>query len=152
MNFALLQSYHEQYINRLGSTVRSRSWESPTVTSPCLSPKARLSARRTTLRTLRRRSPGSHDPETANLPSPSLWDPPVKQVSLEITLKSTNVMVVQVSCILRRRLLNKSSSSVMYPSYADWIRSHRDLPLKLNQWCNVVRWEFKHPQPFLRTR
>ena len=27
---------------------------------------------------------------------------------------------------------------VMYPAYANWIRSHRDLPLKLNQWCNVV--------------
>ncbi|CAF4933421.1 unnamed protein product, partial [Rotaria magnacalcarata] len=27
-----------------------------------------------------------------------------------------------------------------------------DLPLKLNQWNNVVRWEFKNPQPFLRTR
>ena len=40
----------------------------------------------------------------------------------------------------------------MYPYYANWIRSHRDLPLKLNQWCNVVRWEFKNPQPFLRTR
>jgi bifunctional glutamyl/prolyl-tRNA synthetase len=40
----------------------------------------------------------------------------------------------------------------MYPSYARWIQSHRDLPLKLNQWNNVVRWEFKHPQPFLRTR
>jgi prolyl-tRNA synthetase len=40
----------------------------------------------------------------------------------------------------------------MYPYYAKWIRSHRDLPLKLNQWNSVVRWEFKHPQPFLRTR
>jgi bifunctional glutamyl/prolyl-tRNA synthetase len=40
----------------------------------------------------------------------------------------------------------------MYPAYARWIQSHRDLPLKLNQWNNVVRWEFKHPQPFLRTR
>lgn len=40
----------------------------------------------------------------------------------------------------------------MYPYYARWIRSHRDLPLKLNQWNNVVRWEFKNPQPFLRTR
>lgn len=28
----------------------------------------------------------------------------------------------------------------------------RDLPLKLNQWTNVVRWEFKHPTPFIRTR
>lgn len=40
----------------------------------------------------------------------------------------------------------------MYPYYAKWIRSHRDLPLRLNQWNSVVRWEFKHPQPFLRTR
>jgi len=40
----------------------------------------------------------------------------------------------------------------MYPAFADWIKSHRDLPLRLNQWCNVVRWEFKNPTPFLRTR
>ncbi|KAF9316679.1 ribose-phosphate pyrophosphokinase 1 [Podila horticola] len=45
-----------------------------------------------------------------------------------------------------------TSETVMYPYYAKWIRSHRDLPLRLNQWCNVVRWEFKNPQPFLRTR
>jgi prolyl-tRNA synthetase len=32
------------------------------------------------------------------------------------------------------------------------IRSHRDLPLLLNQWTNVVRWEFKYPTPFIRTR
>ena len=30
--------------------------------------------------------------------------------------------------------------------YAKWIRSHRDLPLKLNQWNSVVRWEFKNPR------
>ena len=40
----------------------------------------------------------------------------------------------------------------MYPYYAKWINSHRDLPVKLNQWNSVVRWEFKNPQPFLRTR
>lgn len=33
-----------------------------------------------------------------------------------------------------------------------WIRSHRDLPLRLNQWNAVVRWEFKHPTPFIRSR
>lgn len=27
---------------------------------------------------------------------------------------------------------------VMYPAYAKWVQSHRDLPIKLNQWCNVV--------------
>jgi prolyl-tRNA synthetase len=40
----------------------------------------------------------------------------------------------------------------MYPYYAQWIRSHRDLPLRLNQWTNVVRWEFKYPTPFIRSR
>ena len=40
----------------------------------------------------------------------------------------------------------------MYPAFAKWVKSHRDLPLKINQWSNIVRWEFKHPTPFLRTR
>ncbi|XP_024936533.1 bifunctional glutamate/proline--tRNA ligase isoform X2 [Cephus cinctus] len=48
--------------------------------------------------------------------------------------------------------IRPTSETVMYPAYAKWLQSHRDLPLKLNQWNNVVRWEFKHPQPFLRTR
>lgn len=45
-----------------------------------------------------------------------------------------------------------TSETIMYPAFKNWIRSHRDLPLKLNQWNNVVRWEFKNPTPFLRTR
>ncbi len=40
----------------------------------------------------------------------------------------------------------------MYPYFSQWIRSHRDLPLRLNQWTNVVRWEFKYPTPFIRSR
>ncbi|EAU37305.1 hypothetical protein ATEG_02343 [Aspergillus terreus NIH2624] len=48
--------------------------------------------------------------------------------------------------------IRPTSETVMYPYYSKWIRSHRDLPLRLNQWNSVVRWEFKHPQPFLRTR
>ncbi|BGP24511.1 proline-tRNA ligase [Rhodotorula toruloides] len=48
--------------------------------------------------------------------------------------------------------IRPTSETVMYPYYGKWIRSHRDLPLKLNQWNSVVRWEFKNPQPFLRTR
>lgn len=48
--------------------------------------------------------------------------------------------------------IRPTSETSMYPYYAKWIRSHRDLPLKLNQWNSVVRWEFKNPQPFLRTR
>jgi len=48
--------------------------------------------------------------------------------------------------------IRPTSETVMYPSFAKWVQSYRDLPIKLNQWNSVVRWEFKHPQPFLRTR
>lgn len=54
---------------------------------------------------------------------------------------------------LKERLaVRPTSEAIMYESYSKWIRSHRDLPLKLNQWSNVIRWEFKHPVPFFRTR
>ncbi|EON60868.1 prolyl-tRNA synthetase [Coniosporium apollinis CBS 100218] len=48
--------------------------------------------------------------------------------------------------------IRPTSETAMYGYYSKKIRSHRDLPLKLNQWNNVVRWEFKHPMPFLRSR
>jgi len=51
-----------------------------------------------------------------------------------------------------RLAIRPTSETIMYDSYAKWIRSWRDLPLKMNQWCNVVRWEVKQTKPFLRTR
>ena len=48
--------------------------------------------------------------------------------------------------------IRPTSETIMYPYFSKWIKSHRDLPLLLNQWTNVVRWEFKHPTPFIRTR
>lgn len=48
--------------------------------------------------------------------------------------------------------IRPTSETIMYPAFAKWIRSHRDLPLQLNQWTNIVRWEFKNPTPFIRTR
>lgn len=51
-----------------------------------------------------------------------------------------------------RLAVRPTSETIMYPSYSKWIRSWRDLPLRYNQWNNVVRWEFKHPVPFFRTR
>ena len=45
-----------------------------------------------------------------------------------------------------------SSESVIAPYMSEEIRSHRDLPLRLNQWANVVRWEATDTRPFLRTR
>ena len=75
--------------------------------------------------------------------------------------------------------IRPTSETIMYPAYAKWLRSDTELPLRLNQWNNVVvnaiycdwyfflvliplhfnyfiyclqRWEFKDPKPFLRTR
>ncbi len=48
--------------------------------------------------------------------------------------------------------IRPTSETIMYDSYSKWIRSWRDLPLKINQWCNVLRWEVKQTKPFVRTR
>lgn len=34
--------------------------------------------------------------------------------------------------------IRPTSETVIYPTFAKWIQSHRDLPLKVNQWCNIV--------------
>lgn len=52
----------------------------------------------------------------------------------------------------KKLAVRPTSETAMYSFYSKKIRSHRDLPLKLNQWNNVVRWEFKHPMPFIRSR
>jgi len=43
-----------------------------------------------------------------------------------------------------------TSETIIGHMYAQWIRSYRDLPLLINQWCNVVRWEMR-TRLFLRT-
>lgn len=48
--------------------------------------------------------------------------------------------------------IRPTSEAVMYPYFKKWLSSHRDLPLKLNQWCNVLRWEVKSTLPFIRGR
>lgn len=45
-----------------------------------------------------------------------------------------------------------TSETIMYNLYALWIRSHRDLPLLINQWNNVVRHDTKQTRPFVRPR
>jgi len=45
-----------------------------------------------------------------------------------------------------------TSETIIYTMYKKWAKSWRDLPIKLNQWCNIVRWETKATKPFLRTR
>jgi prolyl-tRNA synthetase len=51
-----------------------------------------------------------------------------------------------------RLAIRPTSETIMYRSFSKWIRSWRDLPLRHNQWNNVLRWEFKHPTPLIRSR
>ncbi len=47
-------------------------------------------------------------------------------------------------------IIRPTSETIMYEAFSRWIKSYRDLPLLINQWANVVRWELK-TKPFLRT-
>lgn len=47
-------------------------------------------------------------------------------------------------------VVRPTSETIIYESFSKWIQSYRDLPLAINQWANVVRWE-KRPRLFLRT-
>lgn len=52
--------------------------------------------------------------------------------------------------LTERLAIRPTSEVVIGMMYARWIQSHRDLPVLINQWVNVVRWE-KATRPFLRT-
>lgn len=52
--------------------------------------------------------------------------------------------------LTERLCVRPTSETIICSMYSKWIQSYRDLPLLLNQWCNVVRWE-KTTRPFLRT-
>src|ERR1700745_213440 len=47
-------------------------------------------------------------------------------------------------------VVRPTSETIIGASYAKWVQSYRDLPILLNQWCNIVRWEMR-PRIFLRT-
>jgi len=47
-------------------------------------------------------------------------------------------------------VVRPTSETIIYDSFSKWIHSYRDLPMAINQWANVVRWEMR-PRLFLRT-
>lgn len=47
-------------------------------------------------------------------------------------------------------IVRPTSETIMYSTFANWIQSYKNLPLVINQWANVVRWEMR-PRLFLRT-
>jgi prolyl-tRNA synthetase len=60
-------------------------------------------------------------------------------------------VIVDPSAKLEEELIIRpTSETIIWNTYRDWIRSYRDLPLLINQWANVVRWEMR-TRLFLRT-
>ncbi len=60
------------------------------------------------------------------------------------------VVVDPTSKLDEELIVRPTSETIIWNTYRDWIQSYRDLPLLINQWANVVRWEMR-TRPFLRT-
>ncbi len=66
-------------------------------------------------------------------------------------LESKNGKLVPASPLEEPLIVRPTSETIIADSFAKWIKSYRDLPVLVNQWANVVRWEMR-PRLFLRTR
>ncbi len=64
--------------------------------------------------------------------------------------KKGTLMVDPESKLEEELIIRPTSEAIIWHTYKDWIQSYRDLPLLINQWCNVVRWEMR-TRLFLRT-
>jgi prolyl-tRNA synthetase len=67
------------------------------------------------------------------------------------TDEATGEIVVDETAKLEEELIVRpTSETIIWNTYKGWIQSYRDLPIKINQWANVVRWEMR-TRLFLRT-
>jgi prolyl-tRNA synthetase len=64
--------------------------------------------------------------------------------------KKGSLMVDPESKLEEELIIRPTSEAIIWNTYKDWIQSYRDLPLLINQWANVVRWEMR-TRLFLRT-
>lgn len=62
----------------------------------------------------------------------------------------SGVVVDPAAKLEEELIVRPTSETIIWNTYRDWIQSYRDLPLLINQWANVVRWEMR-TRPFLRT-
>src|SRR5258706_14134533 len=60
------------------------------------------------------------------------------------------VVVDPASALEEPLVVRPTSETIIYAMLAKWIQSYRDLPILMNQWCNIVRWELR-TRLFLRT-
>ena len=64
--------------------------------------------------------------------------------------KKGKLMVDPEAKLEEELIIRPTSEAIIWNTYKDWIQSYRDLPLLINQWANVVRWEMR-TRLFLRT-
>ncbi len=64
--------------------------------------------------------------------------------------KKGKLMVDPEAKLEEELVVRPTSEAIIWNTYRDWIQSYRDLPILINQWANVVRWEMR-TRPFLRT-
>ena len=60
------------------------------------------------------------------------------------------IVVDETAKLEEELIIRPTSETIIWNTYKGWIQSHRDLPLLINQWANVVRWEMR-TRLFLRT-
>ena len=66
-------------------------------------------------------------------------------------LESKDGKLTPASPLEEPLIVRPTSETIIADSFSKWIKSYRDLPVLINQWANVVRWEMR-PRLFLRTR
>lgn len=69
---------------------------------------------------------------------------------LKVAADGSGVVVDPEARLEEELIIRPTSETIIWDTYKDWIHSYRDLPLLINQWANVMRWELR-TRPFLRT-
>ncbi|MEP6850080.1 MAG: proline--tRNA ligase [Acidobacteriota bacterium] len=74
----------------------------------------------------------------------------VTHYRLKVNPVGKGLMVDPAAKLEEELIIRPTSETVIWNTYKSWIQSWRDLPLLINQWCNIVRWEMR-TRLFLRT-
>src|SRR5210317_910229 len=74
----------------------------------------------------------------------------VTHYRLKVDEENGGVVVDENAKLEEELIIRPTSETVIWSTYKNWIQSYRDLPLLINQWANVVRWEMR-TRLFLRT-
>ncbi len=74
----------------------------------------------------------------------------VTHYRLKVDEESQQIVVDPAAKLEEEYVIRPTSETIIWNSFKNWIQSYRDLPVLVNQWCNVMRWEMR-TRLFLRT-